>query len=40
MRRTYDVLNILEVAGVIRVSKEKRYYYNPRILEGEEAAQV
>ena len=39
MRRTYDVLNILNVAEVLQI-KDKRYFYNPVILEGEEEASI
>jgi len=39
MRRTYDVLNILYVAGVIKHNNKKEHYYNPLILEGEEAVE-
>ena len=40
MRRTYDVLNILQMAEVVKVSKDKNksYYYDPFVLEGSEAA--
>ena len=41
MRRTYDVLNILQAAEVVQVSRDKNksYYYDPFVLEGSEAAQ-
>ena len=39
MRRTYDVLNILNVAGVLQI-QDKRYFYDPVILEGEEEASI
>ena len=38
MRRTYDVLNILHMAEVVKVSMDKEYYYDPLVLEGAEAA--
>ena len=39
MRRTYDVLNILQMADVVRVSRDKNksYHYEPYVLEGSEA---
>ena len=40
MRRTYDVLNILQMAEVVQVSRDKNksYHYEPYVLEGSEAA--
>ena len=40
MRRTYDVLNILQMAEILRMSDDKRYEYDPLVLEGAEAAEV
>ena len=39
MRRTYDVLNILQMALVL-VFSDKCYTYDPYMLEGKEAAEV
>ena len=38
MRRTYDVLNILQMGSILRVSEDKRYEYDPFVLEGAEVA--
>jgi hypothetical protein len=38
MRRTYDVLNILQMAEVVK-EHNKHYYYNPFVLEGTQAAE-
>jgi len=40
MRRTYDVLNILQMAEILRMSDDKRYEYDPYVLEGAQAAKV
>ena len=34
MRRTYDVLNILHTAEVLKIDNQKRYFYDPEVLEG------
>lgn len=39
MRRTYDVLNILQMAEILKCT-DKQYYYDPFVLEGAEAAEV
>lgn len=38
MRRTYDVLNILQVAKVFTMDADKRYTYNPEILDYKDEA--
>ena len=38
MRRTYDVLNILKQAKVLKVTNDKQYYYDPYTLDGSQAA--
>jgi hypothetical protein len=40
MRRTYDILNIMLTAEVFSLTEDKRYTYNPFVLEHEDEAMV